>query len=102
MTSPALRTMTVSPTRTSLRRTSSWLCSVARATVEPATTTGSSSATGVSTPVRPTCTVMSRSSVVFSSGGNLKAMAQRGARAVKPISACRAKESTFTTTPSIS
>ena len=29
-------------------------------------------------------------------------MAQRGARAVKPISACRAKESTFTTTPSIS
>ena len=29
------------------------LCSVARATVDPATTTGSSSATGVSTPVRP-------------------------------------------------
>ena len=40
MTSPALRTMTVSPTRTSLRCTSSSLCSVARATVEPATTHG--------------------------------------------------------------
>ena len=82
MTSPALRTITVSPTRTSLRRTSSSLCSVARATVEPATTTGSISATGVSLPVRPTCTAMSRRSVVFSSGGNLNAMAQRGARAV--------------------
>ena len=82
ITSPALRTMTVSPTRTSLRCTSSSLCSVARATVEPATTTGSSSATGVSLPVRPTCTVISRNSVVFSSGGNLNATAQRGARAV--------------------
>ena len=40
ITSPAFRTMTVSPTRTSLRCTSSRLCSVARATVEPATTTG--------------------------------------------------------------
>ena len=30
------------------------LCSVARAIVEPATVTGSNSATGVSTPVRPT------------------------------------------------
>ena len=82
ITSPALRTMTVSPTRTSLRSTSSSLCSVARATVDPATSTGSISATGVSLPVRPTCTVMSRKSVVFSSGGNLNAMAQRGARAV--------------------
>ena len=94
--------MTVSPTRTSLRCTSSSLCSVARATVEPATTTGSSSATGVSTPVRPTCTVMSRRMVVFSSGGNLNAMAQRGARAVYPMASCCTNELTFTTTPSIS
>ena len=57
---PALRMITVSPMRMSLRRISSSLCSVARETVEPCTKTGSSSATGVSTPVRPTCTVMSR------------------------------------------
>ncbi len=43
ITSPALRTMTVSPGRTSLRATSSWLCSVASPTVEPPTNTGSSS-----------------------------------------------------------
>jgi hypothetical protein len=38
----------------SLRLISSKLCSVARATVEPASSTGLSSATGVITPVRPT------------------------------------------------
>lgn len=57
---------------------------------------------GVSTPVRPTCTATLRRMVVFSSGGNLKAMAQRGALAVKPSSAWMAKSSTFTTTPSMS
>ena len=41
MTSPALRSTTVSPGRTSLRATSCALCSVAISTVEPATTTGS-------------------------------------------------------------
>ena len=71
ITSPALRTMTVSPTRTSLRSTSSSLCSVARATVEPATRTGSSSATGVSLPVRPTATSISSIVTVRSSGGYL-------------------------------
>ena len=50
ITSPALRTMTVSPTRTSLRATSSSLCSVALPIVEPATNTGSSTAKGVSRP----------------------------------------------------
>ena len=78
------------------------LCSVARAMVEPATVTGSNSATGVSTPVRPTWMRISRSTVVFSSGGNLNAMAQRGARAVKPRSPCWVKLSTLTTTPSMS
>ena len=34
------------------------LCSVARLTVVPPMKTGVSSATGVSLPVRPTCTVM--------------------------------------------
>ena len=71
ITSPALRTTTVSPIRMPLRFTSNGLCSVVRATVEPATCTGFSTATGVTRPVRPTCTVMSSSSVFTSSGGYL-------------------------------
>ena len=54
MTSPARSSSTVSPTRMSLRATSSMLCSETLRTVTPPTATGSSSATGVSTPVRPT------------------------------------------------
>ena len=102
MTSPALRTTTVSPIRTSLRATSSWLCSVDICTVDPPTNTGSSTANGVARPVRPMLTMMFLSLVVFSSGGNLYAIAQRGARLVEPISARCASESTFTTAPSIS
>ena len=71
ITSPALRTITVSPGRTSLAPTWSSLCSVAMPTVEPPTNTGSSTANGVARPVRPIDTAMSRSSVVRSSGGNL-------------------------------
>ena len=51
--------ITVSPTRMSLRAISSSLCSVARDTTTPPTVTGSSSATGVSAPVRPTWIVIS-------------------------------------------
>ena len=102
MTSPALRTTTVSPMRTSRRATSSWLWSVAICTVEPPTNTGSSTANGVARPVRPMLTMMFASFVVFSSGGNLYAIAHRGARLVLPISARWASESTFTTAPSIS
>ena len=54
MTSPARRTITSSPTRTPFLRTSNRLCSVAFETVVPPTKTGSSLATGVSLPVRPT------------------------------------------------
>ena len=43
----------------------------ARRTVVPARSTGSRCATGVRAPVRPTCTVMSSTRVVFSSAGNL-------------------------------
>ena len=71
MTSPALRTITVSPGRTSLAFTWSWLCSVAWPTVEPPTNTGSSMANGVARPVRPIDTMMSLSSVVRSSGREL-------------------------------
>ncbi len=60
MTSPALRTMTVSPGRTSFSATWSWLCSVAICTVDPPTNTGSSTANGVVRPVRPTDTSMLR------------------------------------------
>ena len=102
MTSPALRTTTRSPGRTSFAATWSSLCSVATPTVEPPTKTGSRRAKGVARPVRPMETMMSSSLVVRSSGGNLKAMAQRGAREVAPSDRCRARSSTLVTTPSIS
>ena len=102
ITSPALRTMTVSPPRTSFRRTWSSLCSVANPTVDPPTNTGSSTAKGVARPVRPIDTMMRRSLVVRSSGGNLKAMAQRGACDVDPSRRCSSRSSTLTTAPSIS
>ncbi len=71
ITSPALRMTTRSPISTPLRRTSSALCRVAIDTVDPATLTGSITANGVTRPVRPTLTWMSRSVVVACSGGYL-------------------------------
>ena len=71
ITSPPFSMRTVSPTRTSLRATSSSLCSVARATVEPARKTGSRLATGVSLPVRPTCTSIERTTVAAWRAGYL-------------------------------
>ena len=68
----------------------------------PPTTTGSSTANGVTLPVRPVCTSIARSSVVRSSGGNLNAIAQRGACDVAPSSRCRSVRSTLITAPSIS
>ena len=56
MTSPAFSITTVSPSRMSLRAMSSALCSVAIEIVEPASNTGSSTAYGVTAPVRPTFT----------------------------------------------
>jgi hypothetical protein len=70
--------------------------------VTPPTNTGSSTAKGVARPVRPIDTRISSSFVVRSSGGNLKAIAQRGARDVEPSSSRWRSSSTFTTTPSIS
>ena len=64
--------------------------------------TGSITPNGVTRPVRPTLTWMSRSLVLTSSGGYLKAIAQRGARDVEPSRRCTAISSTLTTTPSIS
>ena len=102
ITSPALRSTTMSPISTPLRLTSSALCSVAFCTVEPETLIGSMIAYGVTRPVRPTLTAISRSRVVTSSGGYLNAIAQRGARDVEPSRRCSATWSILTTTPSIS
>jgi hypothetical protein len=82
MTSPAFSMITVSPMRMSLRRISSSLCNVARLIVLPRSRIGSSSATGVSTPVRPTCTVIAWSRVSACSAANFHAFAHRGAREV--------------------
>ena len=71
ITSPALRSTTMSPISTPLRATSSGLCRVARSTVDWLTITGVITANGVTRPVRPTLTWMSSSLVVTSSGGYL-------------------------------
>ena len=102
ITSPARRTTTVSPIRISLRLSSSSLCKVALVTFTPPTNTLLSLATGVMAPVRPTCTVISSTTVVASSAGYLCAIAHRGARDTKPSSFCCAKLFTLYTTPSIS
>ena len=80
--------ITWSPTRMPLRRISKRLCSVALLTVVPPTKTGSSLATGVSLPVRPTWISMRSSLVTCSCAGYLCATAQRGSRDTKPSSRC--------------
>ena len=102
ITSPARRTITVSPLRTSLRRASASLCSVALVTVTPPTKTGARRATGVIAPVRPTCTSIASTVVNASSAGYLCATAQRGSRVTKPRRCCSASELTLYTTPSMS
>jgi hypothetical protein len=97
-----LRSTTVSPISTPLRATSLWLCRVAKVTVDPATRTGSSTAYGVTRPVRPTLTRTSTSLVLTSSGGYLNAIAQRGARLVDPSRHWTEIWSALITTPSIS
>ena len=67
----------------------------ARDTVVPETSTGSRIATGVTAPVRPMLTSMSRSIVVTWRAGNLYAIAQRGNFAVVPSAPRCAKSSTL-------
>ena len=86
----------------SLRRTSSSLCNVALDTVTPPTWTGSSSASGLSTPVLPTRTWISRSFVTADVGAHLYARAKRGRPCSEPSRRCCSNESTLTTIPSIS
>ena len=71
-------------------------------TVVPASRTGERTAFGVRTPVRPTWTTMSSTTDSFSSGGYLKAMAQRGTLEVEPRISRSDKLLSFTTAPSMS
>ena len=95
MTSPARWITTVSPIRASSRAISSALCRLALDTTTPPTVTGSSLATGVSAPVRPTWMSMSRRMVRAFSAGNLWATAQRGARLTVPSRCCQSSRSTL-------
>ena len=88
ITSPPFSITTRSSTRMSLRSISSALCRVARCTVEPATVTGSRTATGEIVPVRPTCRRISRSLERTCWAANLKAMALRGLLLVLPSRSC--------------
>jgi hypothetical protein len=81
MTSPARWICTVSPILTPSRSISSALCSVALVTTTPPTVTGSSRATGVSAPVRPTWMSMAVSRVEAFSAGKL--VRDRPARAAR-------------------
>ncbi len=71
MISPALRMRMVSPIRRSFSVMKSWLWRVALVTVVPASRTGRTTALGVRTPVRPTWTTMSSTTVGLFSGGYL-------------------------------
>ena len=102
MTSPARSIRTVSPTRMSLRRTSSSLWRLTLRMTTPASSTGSSCAPGVSTPVLPTLTVIARTTVVAWRAANLNAIAHRGWCAVAPSRRCCSSELTLTTAPSAS
>ena len=102
MTSPARSTTTRAPTYKPFLAASSKLCSVALPTVAPPSSTGGSSvATGVSAPVRPTCTSTPASVVTAVSAGNLCATAHRGARASEPSLLRKPASSTLYTTPSM-
>ncbi len=102
ITSPARWTITRSPSRMSFRRMSSSLWSVALVTVTPPMCTGSSSASGLSTPVLPTRTWIFTSRVVPAVGAHLYARAKRGRPCSDPSASCWANESTLITIPSIS
>src|SRR5439155_383642 len=100
ITSPARVTSTQSPSRMSFASIRSKLWSVAVVTVTPPISTGSSTAYGLSAPVRPTLIRISLSFVTWTSGANLRATAQRGSRLpTVPSSACSFSGLTFTTTP---
>ena len=87
--------MTVSPIRTPRRFISSPLCREALLTVTPPTNTGSSLATGVIAPVRPTWNSTSIKRVISSWAGNFLAIAHLGAFATNPRRFCKVKSFTL-------
>ena len=103
ITSPALRTTTVSPGRTSFRRTWSSLWSVASPTVEPPTKTGSSTANGRG-PAGPPDRHLDGPSTWWCAprAGTCRRWPIAGRREVAPSSALQGESSTLMTTPSIS
>ena len=102
MMSPALRTLMVSPMPTPRFAMISPLCRLARETLVPAKKIGSNTAVGVSTPVRPTVTSISRTTLSLTSGGYLNAIAQRGNLFVLPSVRRAARSLTLMTAPSMS
>ena len=78
------------------------LCRLARETLVPAKKIGSNTAVGVSTPVRPTVTSISRTTLSLTSGGYLNAIAQRGNLFVLPKVRRAARSWTLMTAPSMS
>src|SRR5881409_187443 len=84
ITSPARVTSTQSPSRMSFASIRSKLWSVAVVTVTPPISTGSSTAYGLRAPVRPTLIRISLSFVIWTSGANLRATAQRAELGVQP------------------
>ena len=102
ITSPARRSSTVSPSASPFSLMKPRLCRVARRTVTPPSATGSSSATGVSAPVRLTWNSTPRNWVRAVGAGNLCAAMPCGARASRPSARSRSRSLTLYTTPSIS
>ena len=102
ITSPALSTVTTSPTLISFLSISSSLCKVAFDTKTPPIFTGLIFATGVSAPVLPTCISIFWISDIDLLAENLWAIAHLGALATKPNLFWRLKSFTLYTIPSIS
>lgn len=101
MMSPAFHTMTVSPIIMPLSRMNFGLCRVAYRTTLPSTSTGSSTARGAMTPVRPTFHSTARSFDCRTAAASLYAVAQCGWRLPNPARSCSATASALMTTPSI-
>ncbi len=102
MTSFRRDTRTSSPTPIPSARTRPALCRLARCTVAPASSTGSTIATGVTRPLGPVSQRICTTFDTLAGDENLNATAPRGRRFTSPSTVCAESESTYTTSPSIS
>ena len=85
-------TSTSSPTPIPSARTLAALCSDARCTVAPASSTGATIATGVTRPLGPVSHDTSSTVVTFAGDANLNATAPLGRWFTSPSSACACSE----------